>query len=634
MTIDSNNTDRFQDLPTHTDSTNSYIDIGYHKFFIPVMGTGFTIDTPLRVAKYGISSVISIGDDILIEQMREHYSDVFDKPYRHIPKSEEDSRVKRIRSYLNLVHDLVQNQMQAVCSSPFETGSDITRYFEMMPSGTLKSAYDSMIACTHHETKLRLQSELRQKVVAGNIDVNIMTKVDRELRQENGKGVPESGIAMSALCGFATSELRSSIVLSAGINKRLFAYMAQFDDFFPTADKPPQKTIILKVSDYRSALLQGTLLAKRGLWVSEYRIESGLNCGGHAFATKGELLGPVLNEFQANRASLVSGLRKYYYEALDKLGKVPSGDPSIILSAQGGVGTSEEQSFLFSQYHVDRVGWGTPFLLVPEATNVDSIHLQKLSAATEDDVELSDASPLGIPFWLLKNTTSDEYRRKRIAENTPGSECLKQFLATDLELSSTPVCKASMQYQRLKLKQLNASSLPTKQKQAAISSVLSKTCLCMDLAGSVLNRLNLDTKSHTAVCSGLSITDFNRVYTLKEMVDHIYGRLPIKLRKERPHMFIRELSLYITYLKNQLIKNSLNISSLSDKYFNDFSNQLLNGIKYYRQMASQLKNGEQATFLFSLADLEKKVQSLISNLDALQLDHNGSLLEATSILPA
>ena len=26
-----------------------------HTFHIPVMGTGFTIDTPLRVAKYGIS---------------------------------------------------------------------------------------------------------------------------------------------------------------------------------------------------------------------------------------------------------------------------------------------------------------------------------------------------------------------------------------------------------------------------------------------------------------------------------------------------------------------------------------------------------------------------------------------------
>ena len=40
-----------------------------HSFHIPVMGTGFTIDTPLKVARYGISSVISLVDDVLIEQV-------------------------------------------------------------------------------------------------------------------------------------------------------------------------------------------------------------------------------------------------------------------------------------------------------------------------------------------------------------------------------------------------------------------------------------------------------------------------------------------------------------------------------------------------------------------------------------
>ena len=34
-----------------------------HTFHIPVMGTGFTVDTPLRVARFGISSVMAIGDD-------------------------------------------------------------------------------------------------------------------------------------------------------------------------------------------------------------------------------------------------------------------------------------------------------------------------------------------------------------------------------------------------------------------------------------------------------------------------------------------------------------------------------------------------------------------------------------------
>ena len=37
-----------------------------HTFHIPVMGLAYTIDSPIRVAHYGISSVISIADDELI----------------------------------------------------------------------------------------------------------------------------------------------------------------------------------------------------------------------------------------------------------------------------------------------------------------------------------------------------------------------------------------------------------------------------------------------------------------------------------------------------------------------------------------------------------------------------------------
>ena len=52
-----------------------------HTFHIPVMGTGFMIDAPLRVAKYGISSVLSLVDDVLIEQMRKFHSEKAGEPY-------------------------------------------------------------------------------------------------------------------------------------------------------------------------------------------------------------------------------------------------------------------------------------------------------------------------------------------------------------------------------------------------------------------------------------------------------------------------------------------------------------------------------------------------------------------------
>ncbi|MEA1950456.1 MAG: hypothetical protein U9N87_03670, partial [Planctomycetota bacterium] len=65
-----------------------------HTFHIPVMGTGFTIDTPLRVAKYGISSVISLVDDVLIEQMRELHCRRLGEEFVPIKKGEHDVRAR------------------------------------------------------------------------------------------------------------------------------------------------------------------------------------------------------------------------------------------------------------------------------------------------------------------------------------------------------------------------------------------------------------------------------------------------------------------------------------------------------------------------------------------------------------
>jgi len=586
---------------------------GPHKFHIPVMGTGFTIDTPLRVAKYGISSVISIGDDSLMEQVRKFYLEKSGRSYNPIPVGEEDCREKRTRSYLNLINELVEIQMQSIRSEAFEPGNDITRYFEMLPDGSLKDTYSKMLNSKDSKTKMELQSALRHQVVTGHIDVNIMTKVDQEQYHNNIKGPPESGLAMAALRGFATSKLRSSVVLSAGINKRLFAHMAKFEDFFPSNEGPPKKTIILKVSDYRSAMLQGKLFVRHGLWISEFRIESGLNCGGHAFANVGELMGPILEEFKNKRTSLEEMLRKKYYDALAKLGKKPWGQPSISLSAQGGVGTLEEHKFLVNHYGLDSVGWGTPFLMVPQVTNVGEENLKKLISAKQEDVVLSDASPLGVPFWKLRTSASDEIRRKRIRDGVPGSPCPKRYLSSDFEFSRTPICKASSRYQKLKLDQISKSSLPEKIKKAKIDEVLSKTCLCSDLAAGVLTCLGIDSHSNLAICCGPGIVDFKKVATLREMVDHIYGRLSLICNPDRPHMFIKELSLYITFLQSQLDKAEIGIVKLSEKYFADFSQNLLGGIEYYRELASHLNGSGSSRFLTALKTFEDQIMQMKCN---------------------
>ena len=70
-----------------------------HAFHIPVMGIGFTIDSPLKVAQYGMDSVISLVDDILLEKLRKMYSEKFEIPFKEISDKAEDFRAKRITSY-------------------------------------------------------------------------------------------------------------------------------------------------------------------------------------------------------------------------------------------------------------------------------------------------------------------------------------------------------------------------------------------------------------------------------------------------------------------------------------------------------------------------------------------------------
>ena len=142
-----------------------------HNFHIPVMGTGFTIDTPLAVAKYGISSVISLLDDALIEQMRKFWCEQSNQSYDPIPSTDRDHRAKRITAYLNLLQQLVTRQIIELKASTFETDSEINTFFEILSNKhPLKHLYKEMLAEEDVDLKLQLQDKLRQSIFAGSID--------------------------------------------------------------------------------------------------------------------------------------------------------------------------------------------------------------------------------------------------------------------------------------------------------------------------------------------------------------------------------------------------------------------------------------------------------------------------------
>lgn len=559
-----------------------------HQFHIPVMGLAYTIDTPVKVARFGISSVISIVEDRLIEMMRRHYYPSINQEYHPISTHEPDYRAKRITDYLNLVNTIVQAQVERLKAAAFEAGSEIVKYFEMLPDdSSLKQLYRQMIGTNDHLEKEQLQTHLRTQIKPGSIDVNIMTKTDRDNFDKNGNLLPDGSDAVSALRGYAKSNLaNSSIVFSAGMNPRLYNYLGNCTEFDVNSDGGFTKKIIVKVSDYRSALIQGKYLAKKGIWVSEFRIESGLNCGGHAFATDGFLLGPILEEFKTNKQELIDTLFEIYNAALlKKNNKKFIYPPRLTISVQGGIGTHEEDDFLHYRYNIESTGWGTPFLLVPEATTVDEDTLKLLCAAREKDLVLSRNSPLGVRFHYLKGTSSHNEKLSRISNGRPGSPCTEKHLAFNTEFTKEPICTASRKYQKLKIAQLQSLNLPEPAYKKQMTEVLDKECLCVGLSNAAAIKYNetfVKKLDAVTICPGPNITNFSEAVSLQTMADHIYGRTNILSNSNRPHMFIAELYLYIDYLKEKLTEDlETGQFDRNKKYYAAFYQNLRNGISYY-----------------------------------------------------
>lgn len=551
------------------------------------MGLGFTIDTPIKVARFGISSVISIIEDELIEQIREFHSRNSGRKYVKISDGEDDYRAKRITAYLNLVNEIVNEQISEIRNLPFTEGNELCKYFELLPdTSSIKETYKLMTMMSDPTEKESIQNQLRAYVIPGSIDVNIMSKLDKQNYSKSGEALPvEYCDAMAALRGFAKSDLASSIIFSAGYNPRLYAYVENFSDFLPDKAGYIKKKIILKVSDFRSALIQGKTFAKKGLFVSEFRVESGLNCGGHAFPTEGYLLGPILEEFKEKRASLNSELiaicKQVWKER--EIG-TDSISRKISVSAQGGIGTASENDLLLKHYEIDSTGWGSPFLLVPEATNVDEETMNQLANAKKSDYFLSHASPLGVPFNNFRRSSSETQRLTRIQKGRPGSPCYKKFLSSNTEFTEKPICTASREYQHLKIQQLGEQALEPSIYKIEVEKVVEKDCLCEGLGTSVLikNKLDLHHKlKAVTICPGPNLAYFSKITSLYEMVGHIYGRINILNSVKRPNIFVNELILYADYLKKEISSCSI-VTINQNKYFKNFKANLLNGIDYYR----------------------------------------------------
>lgn len=592
-----------------------------HSFHIPVMGIGHSIDTPLRMAPLGISSVISLVDDLLLEKLREYYCSHYCLPYHPLPRQEHDGRARRIQAYLDMVHNIVEKKMAAIRQLPFFQNNDKQRYFELLPeSSILKQAYRHLNSMTEGSHLEKAQQELSSRMMPGSIDVNIMVKLDRVQYDQTGKPLGDQFTdAKSALRGYANSVLESNIVFSAGLNPRLFSYLSTFADFFRDAQGRIKKKIIVKVSDFRSALIQSRFLAKHGLEVSEYRVESGLNCGGHAFPSQGQTLPVILSEFRDRWDELTQGPLAMVKAQYQKMKKYFKADNASVprLSVQGGIGTAGEVERLMTEFGVERTGWGSPFLLVPEVTNVDDTSRELLRKATTDDLYLSDVSPLGVPFNNLRATGSERWTLSRIDAGRPGSACPSGFAVSNTEFTARPICVASRQYQKLKLKQIECQPLSDDEKSRLKNEVMRKTCICVHLGNGVLIKLGLAQEAHApqAVCPGPNIAWFNRIYSLEEMVDHIYGRIPSLVPSHRPHMFATELKMNVDYFESLLIRCSSDPHQ--QKSLLEFRSNLEKGVRLCMQLSERPAFGQENLLSLKQEALrqQKRLMSLVERYD-------------------
>ncbi|MGY8950773.1 MAG: hypothetical protein ACKVJW_03240 [Flavobacteriales bacterium] len=547
----------------------------HHTFHIPVMGTAFTADSPLKVAHYGISTVIALADDVLLERLRKYYSDLNNISYEEIKNNTKDYRADRITAYLNMVHVLVSNKFEDFTTSTSDKFDEVKKYFEMLPdTASVKKEFNKIISDTFKFEDL--STWLKDNLSFGSVDVNIMTKVDKTNYFKKEELPSEYNDAHAGLRGYANSDLESSVIFSAGMNPRLYGYIAHFDDFFPDVNGNIKKKIVLKVSDYRSAIIQGKFLAKKGLWISEYRIESGLNCGGHAFATDGYLMGPILAEFRDRRQELIDDIYAVCKPALEANGRVvPNETLKITITAQGGVATSEEHNFLINHYKLDTVGWGTPFLLVPEATTVDAATRKQLQDAKEKDLYLSNVSPLGVPFNNLRDSSKDVEKEQKITDGKPGSPCPRKFLALSNEYGTEGVCTASRLFQKNKIDE-----------QGISDSITDKTCLCMGLAATAVINYGLNTRESfgVSICPGPNMAYFNQELSLQDMSHHIYNGDEGVVRADRPNMFVNELGMYLKYLSEKIEEHKKDWSKKSPRYLNAFTTNMNEGIAYYQKM--------------------------------------------------
>ena len=131
----------------------------------------------------------------------------------------------------------------------------------------------------------------------------------------------------------------------------------------------------------------------------------------------------------------------------------------------------------------------------------------------------------------------------------------------------------------------------TSEYQSKFNKIVERSCTCVGLGTSALLVNNLDTKIEgkgVSVCPGPNMAYFSKEMSMKELIDHIYGRNNVINREDRPNMFMKELNIYVDFLKNKLEETKGNMTAKQEKYFESFSSNMKEGIDYYQKLFEEV----------------------------------------------
>jgi len=186
-------------------------------------------------------------------------------------------------------------------------------------------------------------------------------------------------------------------------------------------------------------------------------------------------------------------------------------------------------------------------------------------------------------------------------------------VALNKEFTDKAICTASRQYQNLKIKELAEQNLTAPEYKTRFDKIIEKSCICVGLGTSSLLVNGLETKTEgtgVSICPGPNLAYFSKVMSLKEIVDHIYGRANVIARTDRPNVFVKELNIYIDYLKNKIEETKVSMNDKQQLYLLSFASNLQKGKDYYEQLFNNVKGVFEETKSTVLKELENSEKAL------------------------